>query len=230
MTGNGNTNEEDITLAGEYALHLLDAADRRAFEARLALEPELRALVRDWDERLSPLADDTPAIPPPADIKHRIEQELFPEIAPEKPGLWGWLTGVRAAMAMLVMLAILIGGGLYLNQPEPVSHTARIAATDSSVIFNAQYQHDSRRLNLRRETGAARPGRVFELWLIADGADQPLSLGVLADNADTELTLASTLAGKLGGATLAISDEPAGGSPTGLPTGPVLATGSITKL
>jgi anti-sigma-K factor RskA len=31
-------------------------------------------------------------------------------------------------------------------------------------------------------------------------------------------------------ATLAVSSEPPGGSPTGLPTGPVIASGKLTKL
>jgi anti-sigma-K factor RskA len=31
-------------------------------------------------------------------------------------------------------------------------------------------------------------------------------------------------------ATLAVSVEPPGGSPTGLPTGPVIASGKLTKL
>ena len=52
MTQTGNHKDDDTVLAGEYALHLLDPNARRAFEARLSREPELRAMLRDWDENL----------------------------------------------------------------------------------------------------------------------------------------------------------------------------------
>ena len=49
---------DDAALAGEYALHLLDPEERRAFERRMAAEPRLRDLVREWDERLAVPADE----------------------------------------------------------------------------------------------------------------------------------------------------------------------------
>ena len=78
--------------------------------------------------------------------------------------------------------------------------------------------------------GNARPGRTLELWLIKAGAAQPVSLGVLTAEETSRFTLPEQLASGFAQAVLAISDEPAGGSPTGLPTGAVLATGKITKL
>mgnify|MGYP003881564053 CR=1 FL=1 len=229
MSQNGEHSEDDIALAGEYALHLMEAAERRAFEARLAQEPALRTLVRDWDERLSPMADDMPPVPPPADMKHRIEQELFPEPAPEKQSFWTWLTPIRTGFAALA-LTVVIAGGLYLAQPAPDTHLARVAAQDSSLIVSARYQAETRTLALERVKGNARPSRTLELWLIKAGAAQPVSLGVLTAEETSRFTLPEQLASGFAQAVLAISDEPAGGSPTGLPTGAVLATGKITKL
>jgi anti-sigma-K factor RskA len=46
---------------------------------------------------------------------------------------------------------------------------------------------------------------------------------------DAKLTVPSAQAGRLKpGATLAVSVEPVGGSPTGQPTGPVILTGKLT--
>ncbi len=66
-----------------------------------------------------------------------------------------------------------------------------------------------------------------ELWVIpADG--KPRSLGTIAA-ATPGWTKAPTpaLASLAPGATLAISVEPLGGSPTGQPTGPVILSGKI---
>ena len=81
----------------------------------------------------------------------------------------------------------------------------------------------------RPAAGAPAPDRDFELWLI-DGDAPPVSLGVLPFTAKPVIAVGESLRDKLPTGVLAISDEPKGGSPTGLPTGPVLATGKVTAL
>ena len=72
--------------------------------------------------------------------------------------------------------------------------------------------------------------RVPELWLIpADGKPRPLGL-LRADRTVTIAIPANLAAETLRDAVLAVSLEPPGGSPTGLPTGPVIATGKLTSL
>jgi anti-sigma-K factor RskA len=70
------------------------------------------------------------------------------------------------------------------------------------------------------------PGHAHELWLIpADG--KPRSMGVMPKGtmrATVPMPMAAQFAE---GATLAISVEPMDGSPTGLPTGPVVASGTL---
>jgi anti-sigma-K factor RskA len=72
--------------------------------------------------------------------------------------------------------------------------------------------------------------RVPELWLIpADGKPRPL--GLLRADQKVTLTLPTDLAAfAKKDAVLAVSLEPPGGSTTGLPTGPVIATGKLTSL
>ena len=83
---------------------------------------------------------------------------------------------------------------------------------------------------MNRTAGAAVPGRVLELWLIA-GDNPPVSLGVLPEAASAEVQLTPDLVAALAAGTLpinlAISDEPPGGSTTGAPTGAVLAMGPV---
>jgi anti-sigma-K factor RskA len=70
-------------------------------------------------------------------------------------------------------------------------------------------------------------GRSPELWLIPHGG-KPIAVGVISATAPIIIRLAPALLSRLGPtAVLAVSAEPAGGSPTGQPTGPVIGQGTI---
>ena len=100
-------------------------------------------------------------------------------------------------------------------------------ADASPVRYVALYQAGTGSIDLTRLAGEPAAGRDFELWLI-EGGNAPRSLGLLPDSGPARITLPPSLASRLsGGATLAISDEPVGGSPTGAPTGAVLALGEL---
>ena len=92
-------------------------------------------------------------------------------------------------------------------------------------------------LDIKRGTNAVVPAsysaaatRVPELWLIPpDGKPRPV--GLLRADQPVTLTLSHELAGfATSNAVLAVSLEPPGGSPTGLPTGPVIGSGKLTNL
>ncbi|PWG68431.1 hypothetical protein DF186_25135, partial [Enterococcus hirae] len=69
-----------------------------------------------------------------------------------------------------------------------------------------------------------------ELWLIADGADAPVSLGVLDNAGTTRIRVPDDIAPGVRTGTIAISIEPPGGSPTGAPTGTVVAMATFVDL
>jgi anti-sigma-K factor RskA len=72
--------------------------------------------------------------------------------------------------------------------------------------------------------------RVLELWLIAPGG-KPRSLGLIEAGRAIHINLPADLIGHVAAdTTLAVSLEPPGGSPTGQPTGPVIANGKLTNL
>jgi len=72
--------------------------------------------------------------------------------------------------------------------------------------------------------------RAIELWLILPD-QRPRSLGLIQPGQPIRLTIPPDLAGRLTpDAALAVSLEPPGGSPTGQPTGPVIASGKLTSL
>lgn len=71
--------ERQEDLAALHALGLLEGAERSAFEAELALNPELRALVDSLAGAASSIALTAPPVPPPASLKARVLASLDAE-------------------------------------------------------------------------------------------------------------------------------------------------------
>jgi len=219
----------DDRLAGEYALGVLDAAARAAAEGRIGRDPAFAALVAAWDERLSPLVEEIPPVEAPAGTWQRIEGRLF-GAAPEggllaSLAFWRWAAGAAAALAVASLVAL----GVVLTLPAAPPLMAALRASDSGPVYLVRLAADGRRLTIRPSSAAAGDDTVPQLWLIpADGT--PRSLGVIAEAGPSEVTIPAALAADVRpDATLAVSREPVGGSPTGQPTGPVVAVGSLEE-
>lgn len=222
---------DDDALAGEYVLRVLDGDELAAFRARLAAEPALRQLVAGWEARLAPMADEVAEVQPPGRTKKALERRLFGGEARPRFPIFGFLGGAVTALVLagLVMVALPPPSDM-LSAP---AFSAEVASGDGSLIVLASIHPPEHIVVVDRRAGAAPQGSVLELWVIAEGQPGPLSLGVLPEDAVARLAVPQAVqdAGlDLSTATLAISVEPPGGSPTGLPTGAVLALGPVQKL
>jgi anti-sigma-K factor RskA len=204
--------DADDTLAGEYVLGVLDLADRRAADARIKADPAFAARVTLWENRLAGLNDDFAEVPAPR-LLRTIEARLFPKAPRQRGGPWRWLSGAVVATAVVFL-------GLAVLMPPQNTLVARLSTQDERLAY--EVRHFGSELQVLRVAGApAVEDRVHELWLIAPGA-APVSLGLL-DGPE----LAITYPRPPEGWTLAVSIEPAGGSPIGSPTGPVILTAVI---
>lgn len=218
-------------LAAEYVIGVLPAAERAAFAQRLERELELRRTVWQWEIRLSGLADAIPEAAPPPAVKAALEARLFAAGRPASlwSNLWLWRGLSAGSLAALAVVAL-----LYWRTPapplpgEPV-YVAELLAKDASVRVIALYDAQARALRLDRQAGGRKPGRDMQLWLI-DGKNPPQSVGLMPVDATGLVPVPAALQPLLAHAVLAISDEPAGGSPTGQPTGAVLAAGQVHSI
>ena len=103
-------------------------------------------------------------------------------------------------------------------------------AEGSEARLVATWDPDDQSLVVAAAAGIAPvAGHSHELWVIpADGT--PRSIGLLPGADPMHMQVAAPMARQLAeGATLALSVEPTGGSPTGLPTGPVIAAGKLAR-
>ncbi len=225
--------DDDNLLAAEYVLRLLDADQERAFETRLAHEPDLMKEVNVWTERLSGMDTEFASVSPRAAVKTQLLQRLFgaPESAVpfwQKLGLWQGLSFASLALAGFFAWQAVPFGPIDTPARGPL-YVSEIAAEDQSLRVLAVYDSTVGELQINRTAGAAAAGRALELWAIAEG-NAPVSLGVLPDTQTAGLLLPEEFRAGVASLTLAISDEPPGGSPTGQPTGAVLAVGTVTEL
>jgi len=223
--------------AAEYVLHLMPSADRKDFEATIAWDPEVRAEVTFWTEHFASLADEVAPVTPPAGLKRAIEGELFADVGHastlmSKLRLWQaaaiGMAAVAAAAAFMAFSPMLTAPGGGPGAPAVTAEilTADIAASDASLRVIAVYQPGIGALKLNRTAGAAPSQRDLELWAII-GDNAPVSLGVLPADDQVVIAVPENLRADIAMATLAISEEPLGGSPTGAPTGAVLAAGAL---
>ncbi len=130
-------------------------------------------------------------------------------------------------MAAGVMVALGVGyfaGNLGSRQPQPLVVAVLVNQTDAApgAIVEA-FADDSVRL-VPLEDFVVADDQVLQVWTLPDPATGPVSLGTFTDPHTIWLTgpqLPTPKAGQLYEITL----EPAPGSPTGKPTGPILVKG-----
>lgn len=106
---------------------------------------------------------------------------------------------------------------------------ASIVAEKDGNAVTAVYDPRAGALRLT-QAALADADRSAELWVIG-GDGVPHSLGLLHAAGTTRFALTPDNRTRIAaGAVLAVSLEPIGGSPTGLPTGPVVAKGALSKV
>lgn len=199
--------EADDAEAAEHVLGVQDRAARMATAARIARDPAFAGLVAAWERRLAGLNDGFAEVPAP-DLLPALEARLFARPARRRTGLWRWLSGAAVAAA-LVLVAMTL-----LVPPQPAL-VAALATADARLVYEVRAFGTELKIT-RVAGGPAMAGRVHELWVIAPNA-APVSLGLL-----DAPSLVVTSPRPLDGWKLAVSLEPAGGSPFRTPTGPVI--------
>jgi len=248
---------EDLDLlAAEYVLGVLDAAESVAVEERAAHDDALAVAIEAWQNRLAPLAHAAQAVPPPDTLWPRLADSIggFPadaaaaaapraepapspapaapsggaEILPFPRRTWGSTGLWRAATAAAMALAAVFAGIAFLQKPpQAPQYVAALSPQNAPAAgFLAESEPDGSILLRPLARVAVEAGKDLELWALPKGATKPISLGVMPAIGrhvrPGDLPRDAT--------ELMISLEPQGGSTTGVPTGPVLFAGTLTKL
>lgn len=232
------------TMAGEYALGLLTGDELRAARERVVSDPQFAIEVARWKGRLAPLYAEAEDVQPPADLWNRIEQELVGQVPANDNSIalrhrllvWKSIAGATTAIAACLALLLIaeprtsvvpvVHGTVQPSSPPMVA----MLGSAGSMKVVASWNPAAKQLVLAVPGDMTTdPSHSHELWVIPAGG-KPRSLGTMPASRLTHMELADALATLLQqGATIAISLEPRGGSPTGSPTGPVVASGALTR-
>lgn len=231
-------------LAAEYVLGNLGAAARRRFEREAAADPALQAEVQVWHQSLDCLAPAATVEPPP-EVWTRISRELDrlqrparreARISRRALRIWQAATGLASAAALL--LAVLLfrqpsAGGDDLARPLPelpfAAHVrdAGYAAwlelpKETAVRWEISLIPEERMLRVRSVGYPMLDAdEDYELWWVGEGDGEMISIGLLPREGSWQRSLPRHLA-LSASSRLVITREPAYGSPTDGPTGPVL--------
>jgi anti-sigma-K factor RskA len=232
--------EELDLLAAEHALGLLDGEERAETTLRAARDSEFAALVEQWNDRFAPMLDEFPLAEPDADVWDRIRAQLEEpdkrpvEFAPSRGRLTFWKGYSAAVTALAASLLLVIGlrtDGPPPQQPAPAAGpvmVATLAGETGPASLTASYDPSSNSLVVAPAALNPVPGHDHELWIIPEGG-KPRSLGLVAASQTRRMPMPAGLStAEMEKATIALSAEPTGGSPTGQPTGPVVASGKFS--
>ena len=224
-------------LAAEYVLGTMPWRARVRFELGLKSDPQLRMSVAQWEQRLCPLAQSLEEVAPPRRVWRAIRAQLQPRAAHDT-GFWNSIGFWRAAAALASLALISIAGILVTARwqagPEPMMVVVMADTKTNSPAMTVSWEPgtlDRRPLRVHVIGHAEMaPDTAWELWMLPGGDQPPVSLGLIGTQETQSVRIPKDLAARLDSAWgLAMSVEPAGGSPTGAPTGPILYAGQCVK-
>ena len=135
--------------AAEYVLGLLPEAERGAFEARLAQDPDLRQDVAAWAEYFSTLLAAEEEVAPPPQVLRRLEADLF--VTARRP-VWQQLLPYALGAVAGAMLAW-IAFTTELLQPAAPELVAELAPVEGALTLVARFDPESGVLAVDREAG-----------------------------------------------------------------------------
>jgi len=227
--------------AGEYVLGTLSGTERDAFESDLANDTQLQAEVQAWETRLAPLAGMVAPQRPSPNVWAAIEQRIDAgpaHVATDWAGptiihlqrsvrRWRGLTVASGALAACLALFIALAGRW------PVAETGQdyVAVVNRGGELPALIVRVDTRagiVRVRSLTAEAPSDRSLELWYVRAG-QAPKSLGIV-ENATRPIVIPAAMRQNgVEDATIAVTLEPKGGSPSHAPTGAIVYSGKLIR-
>ena len=223
-------------LAAEFALGTSPPRVRRRLIAIARRDRPVAAALSQWERRIAVLADEVPPLTPPPRVWQNIVTRLGldPEdLSGRRARRWSRIAVWRAVAITSFAGIVAIGLTEWRRAPAvlPAPLVVALGGADTKVALIATATRGERYLTLKT-VGNATPGpdKVFELWALPQSGP-PQALGVIPHGDLVRVPLPNPADETLSNIpTLAVSLEPAGGSPSGKPTGPVLYSGRVERM
>ncbi|MDT6942073.1 anti-sigma factor [Brucella pseudogrignonensis] len=219
-------------LADEYVLGLLNPDEALQVETEISRSDELKHAVANSRERF--LALDTSVTPMCVDervwetVQNQLSDNPAPAIIPvknandNKPGVNGWRLAALSASAASIFFALGLGWSL-TRTIEPVVIAVLLDDTGGVQAIVEDFGNESARVRLLNNVEIP-SGKTIQVWTLPSKEMGPVSMGLL-EGAHSAQLKGPDLPLPRGEQLYELTLEPAGGSPTGRPTGPILSKG-----
>ncbi|CAN7543779.1 anti-sigma factor [Bosea sp. LjRoot237] len=236
------TPQERDALAGEYVLGLLEGAEFVTAERRLDTDGDFAASVERWRRHFSAIDATAPPMTPSPGLWDRIEANLTTtgvsaRLAPASVSApsrlaewWNSLFVWRGAAFAGALATILLAAGLIsaLDRAGRQPLMVAVLLTDNNAAAAVVHTFADGRVEMLPLQSIDVPaGKALEIWTLWDRAVGPRSVGLIDRARSTPLRLDNLPLGK--DQLFEITLEPATGSPTGRPTGPIIAKGTTSQ-
>ena len=126
--------EADDTLAAEYVLGVLDAAERADAETRIKRDPGFAALVVAWENRMGGLNDGFAEAPAP-NLLPAIEARLFPRPSRAGEATGGWFSGIFGWVSGALVGAFVVLAAVAFVAPPRTMLIATLATPDQRLAY-----------------------------------------------------------------------------------------------
>lgn len=235
---------EAIVLAGEYVLGLLEGQERDSAERRLEQDSAFAIAVERWRRHFAVLDATATPIIPSADLWSRIEAGIAGLVQPAASvtargvtagsgrlaewwnSLFVWRGAAFAGALATVLLAVGLFGALDRAKRQPLMVAVLLTEGNAAAAVVNTFA-DGRVEMLPLQSIDVPAGKALEIWTLWDRAVGPRSVGLIDRARSTPLRLDNLPLGK--DQLFEITLEPATGSPTGRPTGPIIAKGTTSQ-
>lgn len=234
---------DDSVLAAEYVLGLLTDDIRAAMDLRIASDAAFALTVELWRIRFAEFDETAEETVPVEELWSRIEKDVASPTpaarAPETNAMnrfWGSLGALRVAVigsavaaiafAVLAIASLQHAQNVAARKPVYVAILVNDTTRQAGAIVNA---FADGRVEMVPLTDIDVPeGRALQIWTLWDRAVGPRSVGLIERARTTSLNL-EKLPATSADQIFEITLEPAGGSPIGRPTGPILYKGTTAR-
>jgi len=234
------TELDDIDgLAAEYVLGTLPRDERLAVAERRAADKALDKAIAAWERRLSPMIETVSPVAPSPNLYNKIraqiglsqhvvslrarEQQLARRAA-------RWRNAFVGASALAACAVGVLGYRETSFRQDGRQYVAVLHSGTDKPAFLLTLDTKTSTCVITAVNAPPQPEKIYQVWMVNDQMPKPKSLGMLNEGEMNVMPMApGPETDLLMNASFAVSLEPMGGSPTGLPTGPVLFTGKLVQ-
>ncbi len=230
-------------LAAEYVLGTLRGKARERFEVLKFGNERIAQEIKYWESHLNEMALHLQPVEPRDYVLQNIRKRLgiigqepaesaesgnadnVVQIRQDKTSSEGknvlkWWSGVATAAALI--LAVIVSTNIELDVPQQVQSLAVISDDDAKTLWSIDVLTNDIRVKVTSLVPKL-PNNDYQLWIVPASGGAPISIGVMQQSGEFYLSKPAEF-DRIEIAALAVSREPKGGSPNGVPTDVLYAT------